>query len=184
MQNFADNLNYFTSLGTIIGQVLFVVIIGLIVHVKFANEVNAAHSRKILHHTGEWGIHFAFAVAVTGVALSLVYSQFVGYPPCELCWIQRIFLYPQVIILGLAIWKKTKDAKVYCLTLSSIGAVVAFYNFYGQSFNPNALPACDIGGAASCAVRFFVEFGYVTIPLMSFTVFVLIITSLYLSKEK
>ena len=117
------------------------------------------------------------------VAVSLIYSDVIGYEPCKLCWIQRIFLYPQVIILGLALWKKTKDSSLYCLALSSVGAVIAGYHFYGQSFNPNALPTCDTIGTASCAVRFFVEFGYITLPLMSLTAFLLIITLMLLNKS-
>lgn len=183
MQNFTENINYFSSLGTVIGQVIFIVIIGLLIHAKFAHDVKAARSRAILARASSWGMIFGFVVVIISTILSLVYSEVIGFVPCELCWIQRIFLYPQVVILGLALWKKTKDATTYCLALSGIGAVVALYNFYGQSFNPGALPACDALRATSCAVRYFVEFGYVTIPLMSLTAFLLIIISMLLAKS-
>ena len=121
-------------------------------------------------------------MATISVLVSLTYADIIGFEPCKLCWVQRIFLYPQAIILGLALWKKTKDAGIYCLYLSVIGGLIALYHFYGQSFNPSALPACDAVGGVSCAVRFFVEFGYITIPMMSLTAFSLIIVSLLLSR--
>lgn len=121
-----------------------------------------------------------FLVAFLATAGSLLYSNIIGFPPCELCWVQRIFLYPQVIILGLALWKKTKDAAVYSLALSGLGALVAAFHYYGQMFNPDALSACEAGGV-SCAQLFFVEFGYITIPLMSLTTFIVIGICSYLS---
>lgn len=182
MENFTQNLNIFASLGTIIGQIFIVGVIVLWFCARLEKASVSKLAKDILSMLGSWGIIFGFLVALTSTAVSLIYSDIIGYEPCKLCWVQRIFLYPQVIILGLALWKKTKDSEMYCLALSIIGGVIATYHFYGQSFNPNALPACDVVGAASCAVRFFVEFGYVTIPMMSLTAFLLIIVSVFLSK--
>src|SRR3990167_11056557 len=53
----------------------------------------------------------AFLVALIATLGSLTYSEILGYDPCKLCWIQRIFMYPQVLVLGLALWGKHKESK-------------------------------------------------------------------------
>ena len=178
MENFTENLNLLVSLGTILGQIFVLAVLLLWLRVRFGKKSGGKGAEKVLEKIGSYGIWTGFLVAITSTVVSLVYSNVVGFAPCELCWIQRIFLYPQTLILGLALWKKTRDADLYCLALSVIGGLIALYHFYGQSFNPNALPACDATGAASCAVRFFVEFGYITIPLMSLTAFASIAVSM------
>src|SRR3989338_4074292 len=175
MAGFTENLNLIASLGTIAGQIFLVTILILWLFSRFGKGSVKSRSIEILRKAGSWGLVSGFVVVLTSVVLSLVYSDFIGFEPCKLCWIQRIFLYPQAVILGLALWKKSRDAETYCLALSTIGATIALYHYYGENFNPSALPACDAGGAISCAVRFVAEFGYITIPLMSLTAFLLII---------
>lgn len=165
-------------------QLFLLAVFGLWLSVLFnKNSPRGEWQRNILAKIGSRGLAVGFVVSLLSVIISLIYSDVIGYAPCKLCWIQRIFLYPQVIILGLAIWKKTKDAGSYCLALSTVGAVVAAYQFYGQSFNSNILGACAADGGPSCTVRYFVEFGYVTIPLMSLTVFLLLIMLMFLNKN-
>jgi len=183
MAAFTENLNLFVSAGTIIGQLFLLFVLILFLLARFSRGPSGTWADNYLKDIAKWGLPFALAIALSGTIVSLVYSEVIGFAPCELCWIQRIFLYPQVVILGLALWKKTKDASVYCLALSGIGAIVAAYHFYGQSFNPNALLQCGVNAGASCAVLYFVEFGYVTIPLMSLTAFLMIIVSLCLAKR-
>ncbi|MDO8590950.1 MAG: disulfide bond formation protein B [bacterium] len=184
MESFTENLNTFASIGTIAGHVFILAVLVTWLFARFGkNSPSGKWGREVLAKIGSYGLALGFLVALASVIISLVYSDIIGYEPCKFCWIQRIFLYPQVIILGLALWKKTKDAITYCLALSFIGTPIAAYLFYGQSFNPNALPACGVTGETSCAVRYFVEFGYITIPLMSLTAFILIIVSLLLAKS-
>src|SRR3989338_4106592 len=152
MAGFTENLNLIASLGTIAGQIFLVTILILWLFSRFGKGSVKSRSIEILRKAGSWGLVSGFVVVLTSVVLSLVYSDFIGFEPCKLCWIQRIFLYPQVVILGLALWKKSRDAAEYCLALSVIGAVIAGYHFYGQSFNPSALPACDVAGGASRAL--------------------------------
>jgi disulfide bond formation protein DsbB len=59
------------------------------------------------------------------------------------------------------------------LALSIIGAPVAAYHMYLQ-FGGNTLIPCSATGPA-CEFVYFVEYGYVTIPTMALTAFVLII---------
>ena len=120
------------------------------------------------------GLLIAFLVALTATSGSLYFSEVAGFEPCKLCWFQRIFMYPQVFLLGTALIKKTKDVAKYVLPLSIIGGFIAIYHYIMQ-ISPNTLTPCSaIGFSVSCSERFFTYFGYITIPWMSFSAFLLI----------
>lgn len=130
--------------------------------------------QKILKFFSKKAILFAFIISLTATLGSLFYSEVAGYTPCKLCWFQRIFMYPQPILFGLAIWKKDKSIIKYGLTLSIIGGLIALYHYLLQvGVVPNG--ACGaVGYSVSCSQRFVMEFGYITIPMMSLTAFGLI----------
>jgi disulfide bond formation protein DsbB len=105
-------------------------------------------------------------VATTG---SLIYSIGIGYPPCELCWYQRIFIYSTAIIaLTSAISKKTLDT-IYIWVLTIIGLAISFYHnlIYYTDYSP--LP-CD--ASASCTAKYVNEYGFMSIPLMALMLFI------------
>ncbi|MDE1874983.1 MAG: disulfide bond formation protein B [Patescibacteria group bacterium] len=124
----------------------------------------------------------AFLVSLAGTIVSLIYSNVIGYPPCELCWYQRICLYPQVILMGLALIRKDRWINVYGLVLSTIGAAIGLYQHIGQ-LGLTALPCSAQVGSVSCAIRYVYEFG-VTIPYMSFAAFFFMAAVLLLSTKK
>jgi disulfide bond formation protein DsbB len=115
----------------------------------------------------------SFIVALGATLGSFFFSWYVGFPPCEFCWYQRMFLFPQVFLFAFALEKKDSTILDYSLVLSIVGSLIALYHIYGQTFNTSALP-CPAEGV-SCAVKEFVEFGYVTIPVMSLTTFAILI---------
>lgn len=129
----------------------------------------------ILKIIKKYGIGFAFIIALVATLGSLYYSEIAKFAPCKLCWFQRIFMYPQIILLGLAWWKQDFNIKKYSMTLAIIGSAFALYHSYIQQF-PNAKDTfCAIGGLTGCSTRFIYEFGYITMPLMSLTAFLMII---------
>ncbi|MCF3942036.1 disulfide oxidoreductase [Oceanobacillus alkalisoli] len=120
-------------------------------------------------------------VATTG---SLFYSEVMGYIPCELCWYQRILMYPLVIIYGLALWKKDVKMTLAGLILSGIGMFVSTYHYLLQK-----VPALhEVGGSCSGAVpcnAIYVNYlGFITIPFMAGVAFIVIfVLHLLLVKE-
>ena len=137
-----------------------------------------------LARLSNYGIALAFIVALTSMVGSLFYSEILGFAPCVLCWYQRIFMYPLVVILGVALWRDRSDVALYSLPLAVIGGVVAAYHVALQ-WMPAAVPKvidCALGGV-DCTVAYSVYFGYVSIPVMSLTSFVLIGLLLWLSRE-
>lgn len=119
-------------------------------------------------------------IALFGTASSLFYSQFAHFAPCELCWLQRAFLYPQVLVFAVALWRRFCGVWRISLPLSAAGLCLAAYQVYLQ-FGGTALVACSASSAASCAKRYFLAFGFVTIPVMSLVAFaLLVVLALYL----
>lgn len=133
----------------------------------------------------EWSSFVAFVAALFATAGSLVYSEALGYEPCKLCWIQRIFMYPQTIVLGMALWTNDMRARSYGLALSVVGGLVALYHYVSQlGWNPLGLECAAVGYSASCAKTFVLQYGFITIPVMAFAAFLLIVTSFLFSMKR
>lgn len=126
---------------------------------------------------------FGLFVALAGTLGSLFYSEIAGYAPCKLCWIQRIFMYPQVLLFGIALWKKDKKVWMYAVPLSVIGGAIAMYHYMLQiGILGKNLPCSSVGYSARCSEQFMLTFGYITIPMMAITAFALIIIFGFMSK--
>lgn len=163
--------NLLFSLGTIIAQGAVVLITALLFLYR-------GREHFILSYLGRHGLFIAFLIALSTTLATLFYSVVIGFEVCPLCWWQRVALYPQVILLGLALWKRATHIVDYALPLLSLGALVAlFQSFLQMGFFASALPCAAVGGT-SCATRLVFEFGYITIPLMSLTIFLLMIVIL------
>ncbi|MGJ3223725.1 disulfide oxidoreductase [Geobacillus thermoleovorans] len=116
----------------------------------------------------------AWATALIATLGSLYFSEVLGYIPCDLCWFQRIFMYPQVIILGIAIVRKDAAAARYSLALSLIGGIISLYHYTLQKvpfFQHYAL-SC---GRIPCTGQYINWLGFITIPFLAFTAFMIII---------
>ena len=121
---------------------------------------------------GRHGTKLALGTACLGLAGSLFYSDIAGFAMCVLCVFQRALLGPLAAFLGAALLHPRRIYRDAALVFAVAGASVAAYNQYLQFGGVAAIP-CGADGAA-CARRFFVEFGYVTIPMMAFTCFALV----------
>ncbi len=122
----------------------------------------------------KYSLQILLLVSSVATLGSLYLSEVRGFAPCRLCWYQRIFMYPMPVLLLTAIYKKTKDVFLYIVPLSLIGLLIALYHYYMQ-MNPNPYAPCgDIGFSVSCSENFFTHFGYITIPWMSFSAFIII----------
>lgn len=120
----------------------------------------------------------AWVVALVAMSGSLYFSQVANFIPCELCWYQRIMMYPLVVILLVGALRKDVRAVVqYAFVLPIIGIGIAAYQIYIEQ-NPSAEPsACKVGGT-SCATKWIDKFGYITIPVLSITAFTAILVLL------
>lgn len=125
----------------------------------------------------------AFLVSAFGAAASLYYSEIAGFLPCALCWWQRIFLYPIPVMLAASWYARERVIGKYLVVLAVLGAAVAAYNAYLQ-FGGAPLAACGAPiGAVSCSKKYFEVFGFITMPVMSFIAFTLIVALLWPRKS-
>jgi disulfide bond formation protein DsbB len=153
-------MTLFFSILTVIGQVIIISLI---------------FSKAIRGKAGNKAVLFSFITALIAITGSLIFSEVLKFEPCTLCWYQRIFMYPQVVLLGLALWKKDKNIANYSIALSVIGAIIAAYHYFLQISVISKSFCSIVGYSVSCTDTFAPIFGYITIPMMSFTAFVMII---------
>lgn len=167
MSPLVSNANLVLSLATVVGQgIILVLILNLLVY-----RGRGLFSEII----GKYGLLFSFIVATTATLGSLFYSEIAGFEPCKLCWFQRIFMYPQSILLGMAVWKKDKNIVNYGIVLSGLGALIALYHYLLQLGLVPSIACSAIGYSISCSQRFVMNFGYITIPMMSLTAFLMML---------
>lgn len=164
-------VNYVLSILTVAGQAAGVgLLIALLLKPEHPYRQYVCHLLPPLRL-----IQMAFILSLSAALGSLFYSDIAGYIPCTLCWYQRVFMYPQVILFGAALWKRDNHVWLYSIPLSVAGGVIATYQYYLQLGGNPLIPCAKGGYASACAQRFVMEFGYITIPLMAATVFVLLI---------
>lgn len=125
----------------------------------------------------------AFIVVTFSTFLSLFYSEVMHLAPCSMCWYQRIFMFSQVFLLGMAEYNKDKNIADYSLFLSVVGGGVAIYHILLQN-GLNLYTPCSVNAVVSCSEKYFNYFGYITIPVMSLTAFVMVIILMLALKDK
>lgn len=120
--------------------------------------------RERLADFGPLLLPLALAVATVATAGSLYYSEVAGYPPCELCWYQRICMYPLVPVLAVSLWRRGRSAGWYALPLAVVGLGVSAYHYYLQLFDRGST-SCD--PSAPCAFQWVDALGFASIPFMA-----------------
>ncbi|BBI34088.1 disulfide oxidoreductase [Cohnella abietis] len=126
-------------------------------------------------------LYFAWIVSVIATLGSLYFSEVLEYIPCELCWYQRIFMYPLSVILGIAAYHNETSIKKYVLPLSIIGGAISIYHYMLQKVPGfEGIKPCTNG--VPCNVDYIDWLGFITIPFLALIAFVLITISLLLVK--
>ena len=130
-----------------------------------------------------WGYELWAAFVVTAIATggSLFYSQIAGFIPCELCWFQRICMYPLSILTLLTAIAGDHRAARYLLPLPVVGAGVSVYHLLVENGVVQQTQACFASAPGGCATKWTNEFGYMTIPTLALTAFLLTFAFLLLA---
>jgi disulfide bond formation protein DsbB len=173
-----SNITAVVAFLTLLSNIVFVVvIISLYVRKDIKNYVYSFVNKYVLEL-----IFFSSMSALVG---SLLYSNVAGFPPCELCWIQRIFMYPQALLSFMAMIWKDKRMVTYLFPMSVLGGIVAFYHsLTNWGFEGTLLGCTSVGG--ECSRVYVLEYGYITIPFMALTTFayLLLISVIYFKSTK
>ena len=126
---------------------------------------------------------FMWVVSLVATLGSLYFSEIRGYIPCTMCWFQRIFMYPIVIITTVAVIQKNAKIAMTTAVFSVIGGCISLYHYGIQKidFLTESAPAC---GLVSCTGQYINWLGFITIPFLALTAFILIaITSFYMIRQ-
>ncbi|UAL48411.1 disulfide oxidoreductase [Sutcliffiella horikoshii] len=135
------------------------------------------HSKKI-----ENLLLAAAIIALVASLGSLYFSEVLLYIPCELCWYQRILMYPLVILLGIAAVKKDAGIATYVLPLSIIGGSISIYHYLIQkiAFLGENSVSC---GVVPCTGQYINWLGFITIPFLALIGFTSITVILFYVKK-
>jgi disulfide bond formation protein DsbB len=138
------------------------------------------HFASLRRSLSGYGPALAGGVAVLATVASLWYSEGAHFPPCELCWYQRIAMYPMAVLLPMAAWRRDASIRPYGLVLAGLGLVVSVYHNLIETFPDRDLGGCDPSNP--CTIRWVEGLGFWTIPRMAALCFVLILTLLALDR--
>ena len=127
----------------------------------------------------QYVLYVALIQALVATLASLYASEIAHIPACNLCWYQRILMYPLVLILSIGIARRDKNVTYYVLPMSILGMVFASYNYLLQlRLIPETIAPCT--NAVPCADIYGLWFGFITIPLLSLVAFAIITSCMIL----
>jgi disulfide bond formation protein DsbB len=123
----------------------------------------------------------AFLVAGLATGGSLFFSEVAHFPPCEVCWYQRICMYPLAVATLVAAASGAGRAARWLLPLSVVGAGLSAYHVLIENGLAPQTIGCLQSSPGGCALKWIEEFGYVTIPMMALTAFALVFAFLLMA---
>ena len=131
-----------------------------------------------------WTILFiCWLIASVSTLGSLFFSEIMEFPPCALCWYQRVFMFPLVIIFLVGLFPFDKSIIKYALPIALIGWGFAGYHYLVYSgFIPESIQPCSQG--VSCSETYLDLFGFLTIPMLSLISFSILIVLLVILKRR
>jgi hypothetical protein len=136
---------------------------------------------QVIDAVGPAALALAAAVAVVALLGSLYLSEIADFPPCRLCWYQRIGMYPLAVILPIAAWRRDRQVRWYALPLAVAGGAVSIYHMLVERYPSLESGACEVTNP--CSIIWVERFGYLTIPTMALSGFALIALLLALPQE-
>lgn len=131
-----------------------------------------------------WLLIFAcWLVATIATLGSLFMSEVIGMQPCVLCWWQRIFIYPLVVVFAVSLFPLDRNVVRYALPIAVLGWCFAIYHYLLYvGFIPENLQPC--GEGPSCAEVNLEMFGFITIPMLSILSYTSIIIMLSIIRNR
>ncbi len=125
-------------------------------------------------------LFLAWLSALIAMLGSLFFSIVMEFPPCILCWYQRIAMYPLVATLLIDLLAFPKINFKYSYPLIIIGLFFSIYhNLIHYDIIAQTISPCVSG--VPCSTKYIDIFGFITIPMLSFMAFGIIGISLFIA---
>ncbi len=100
-----------------------------------------------------------------------------------MCWYQRIFLFPLVLVLAIGLFPFDRSVVKYALPLAIAGwLTAAYHNLLYSGIIPESIQPCSQG--VSCTEEYISIFGFLTIPMLSLLSFTAITVILIVLKRR
>jgi len=113
-----------------------------------------------------------FIISLTAIFGSLFFSEVLKFPPCELCWYQRIFIYPIALIIFTGFFHNSSDTNKFLTPFILIGLSISIYhNLIYYKIIQIITPCSE---TAPCTAQQLNYLGFITIPLLSIAAFILL----------
>ena len=176
-----DVVSTFLALLAVLGLVFIAVVIVLGIVAKVSGGLPAAVV-PWRDSISELALPLGFAVALTTTLGSLYMSQIAKFPPCELCWFQRICMYPNVILFAVAWWRRDRDVRFYVLPLVLIGISISTYHYLLERFPDSVSYSCT--NDIPCETVWVWKFHFLSIPGMAWVGFALLATLSILARPR
>jgi disulfide bond formation protein DsbB len=127
-------------------------------------------------------IFLCFLVASLSTIGSLFFSEVMHFVPCSMCWYQRIFMYPLVLIFLVNLLYPDDKVFKYAIILVMTGLFFSIYhNLLIFDIIPESIVPC-VGGVP-CSTEYINWFGFITIPLLSFVAYFMLFILLILGNQ-
>ena len=174
-----DTVSLFLALLAVVAEVAAAAAVVLAVGGRFSPALQTLR-RQAVEAVAPSALTMAFLVATVCMAGSLYFSEVAHFPPCHLCWLQRFCMYPLVPILGFAAWRREGRIRPIGFALAGIGTVIATYHVLLERNPQWESSVCDPKNP--CTLIWVERLGYLTIPTMALSGFLLILTLLAISR--
>ncbi len=142
----------------------------------------AAFRDRLWDRVGEVAVPMAFAVGLTATLGSLYYSEVANFTPCELCWYQRIAMYPLPVLLAVAWRRGDSTVRRYVMPLALIGAAISIYHYQLERFPDQGGFSCAVDNP--CTLVWVWMFHYISIPFMALSAFALIAWLVWIAGQR
>lgn len=162
-----DPVVEFLSIGALLVDAAIITAIAFFTASKLGFGEN--YWSKIEMYLGGYWKQLSLGLALLATSGSLYMSQILGYTPCHLCWLQRIMMYPLVLLFGISLILDT-DVVEYVVPMATIGGGIAGYHYIIQRIEQFQSAGCSVT-SVSCDTEYTYYLGIVTIPFMAFTAF-------------
>lgn len=121
-------------------------------------------------------------VPTTAMALSLYFSEFLGWRPCPLCWYQRIFIYSLSLIGLVYYFYSNKIIRYIGFFAAGICPIISIYHVLLERYPEIEGPTCDPNNP--CSSPWFQSMGFLTLAGMALTACMTLLVLYYLSANQ